>query len=186
MNISLISAAIALLGVITSVIISFLSNKKMFKTEIEKIEVGIEQNYANKLVEKRLIFYPVIYEPLSNMSKKIRRIIFEDQGENIVLQEIIEFQKIYDEMNSKYGVVFSSISSENSKNLRVSLSEIIIKYNKTNLDVKISKDVLNILKTKIRNLEFSLKQDLGIYIVELKDPKKKLALKEYDDVKKYL
>jgi len=185
MNTALISALIALIGVITSVTLSFFSNKRLLKTEIEKLEVGIEQNYAKILVEKRLECYPSIYEPISNMSKKIRRMTIENQGEKIFLKDIIEFQKIYDDLNSKYGVVYSSVSSAKSKFLRVYLSDIIVKFKRTNLESEMPVDILTNLKKHLGDLEFSLKQDIGIYIVEFKDPKRKLQLQEYEDVTRY-
>ena len=51
-----ISALIALIGVVISVIISFITNRRLLKTDLEKIEVNIVQSYASKLIDKRLDF----------------------------------------------------------------------------------------------------------------------------------
>ena len=182
MDSALLSAIIAFVGVVVSVAISFFSNKKLLKTELVKIEMQIEQNYATKLVDKRLEFYPLLYESISKIAKKIRRVLNEALNEKINLQEIKGFQDEYDLLNSKYAVVFSSVSSGNSYQLRLAIIEIIKACENEHADYEVSIELLKKLGDCISKLEFSLKQDLGIYIVEFQDAKRELSLADYDDV----
>lgn len=185
MDASIISALIAFVGVIVSVLISFYSSRNLLRTELVKIETAIEQNYATKLVEKRLSDYPFIYEPLSDMGKLILLTMNDVPNQDVTFQHVTEFLEKYNSANSKYGVLFSSSSMRNSYELRKYIIKLIKENGEENKDGFVPKETLKEIGGKIRKLEFSMKQDLGVYLVEFKDPKNKLQLQRYSDANKY-
>ena len=103
-------------------------------------------------------------------------------NKKINIQEILGFKDEYDFLNSNYEVVFSSVSSGNYYQLRLAIIEIIKACENEHADYDVSIELLKKLGDCISKLEFSLKQDLGIYIVEFQDAKRELSLADYDDV----
>ena len=68
----IISSIIAFLGVIISIVETSRRSNKEINTEIQKLRSEIQQDYANKLLDKRLETYPRLYFLLSDFAKAIR------------------------------------------------------------------------------------------------------------------
>ncbi len=149
--------------------------------ELDKIHLTIHENYTSRLIEKRLEFYPSIYEILSDMGKKLKRVEMKFNDEKISFSQIEDFKIHYDLLNSKYALVFGNESSSRSYKLRIYLLELLNKQTKAR-DEKLTEAQVAKIRNLIASLEFSLKSDLGIYISDFNDTRGELNMKHYGDV----
>jgi hypothetical protein len=183
MDSTIISAVIATTGVVISVLISLLLNKKQLNNELDKMHLTIHENYTSRLIQKRLEFYPSIYEILSEMGKKLKRVEMKFNDENISFGEIEDFKNHYDLLNSKYALVFGNESSSRSHKLRLYLLDLLNKRAKARDEILSEAQVVK-LRNLIALLEFSMKSDLGIYISDFNDTRRELNMNHYGDVTK--
>jgi len=163
---------IPILTVIGAILTAYLTSLKTIKTEKEKIDSTIELTYANKLLDKRLSIYPEFYFVLSEMAK----LLFYS---NFTREAIFKFQKDIDVLDSKYMIFCSSIVTDSIAQLRRFLRVHLSLNDELDDD---NKKTLNIL---IGNVENALKHDLGVYIVELDDPKRRINTITYDHIKSH-
>ena len=77
---------IALLGVLLSALISWLISIQRFNIEMKKHRSDIQEMYIDKLVEKRMQYYPHLYENISILIKNVR-------DKTVSINELKEFQK---------------------------------------------------------------------------------------------
>lgn len=182
MDDKIIAALIGFLGGLIASVVTYFSNRRSIRNEIEKLKASVEQEYANRLIEKRLEVYPIIYESLSNVTKRVRiaeREIFQTK---ISLVEVQELLNQYNASNSKYGVYFSSISAGYSFKFRRFLIELLVKYENKIKDTYIDDEEAQSLRKYIEDLEFSLKNDMGVFLVEFQDARREISLKSYSDL----
>jgi biopolymer transport protein ExbD len=68
-----IAAIIALVGVMLSIFISFVTSRRAIKLELRKLRLQAQQTYESKLLEIRLTVYPEAYSYLSSFIKEAQR-----------------------------------------------------------------------------------------------------------------
>ena len=149
MNIKIIVALISLSGVVISSILSFIISKFHYKIELDKIQ----NNFREHLYIKRLDAYLLIYELISGFVHDIRNKL-------ITYDDLNAFYGKYIILDSKYGLLFS---------YALNPSYILIRVIKTTLNNKkdndtISKKIKIKIVKKIRDVEISMKNELGIIL----------------------
>ena len=151
-------------------------------TEIRKLETSIIQDYVDKILSKRIECYPEVFELLSNFLKMIRReFAIKPEGEKIIQKsEVIKFINDYDRLNSKVSLFFSVTSEYTSFTLRDFLYDLIEKTKEKEIK---EEEIVNLIKSKVSDLEVNLKNDVGIYIIDFKDSQRMLKLKNYEDIR---
>lgn len=179
METEIITGLIALIGVILSVIISYFSNKQILKAKINELETQLIEKNSERLIQNRLESYPNIYFCLSEMAKKIKRDKYFQEVKHVSIDSLIEFFNEFEQLDSKHGFLFNSQSGLAAGKLRGFLINLINSKNEL--------EISNLLELKkiIGHLEFSLKQEVGVYIEELQNLKIGKDIESYRDVSKY-
>lgn len=135
-------AAFSLLGILLSAGISYLISKKSFDAELEKVR----KQFTQKLYEKRLESYPLLYEILSSFQKLIR----SKKADN---HSFDAFIKEYQAWNSRYGILLSAISVVECHLFSEYVREMGWQEDKA----------LSELLPRMIRIEHSLKTELGIF-----------------------
>lgn len=174
MDTNVVTAIIALSGVILSVLLSFASSKRTLRIELEKVYRTIEQGYASRLFDKRIDAYLIIFQLLSDFVKFIRY----DESEKLSLKEFLNKLNEYD---SNHGILFSNDTGLKFHLLRKHI-RFFVKNNKV-IDELISDEKTGILE-KIGAVEIALKNELGIFAVEYRNWEKKKTYSGYRDFDK--
>jgi hypothetical protein len=139
-----------LLGVIISVTLTFIMNK--YQNKIELIKIYSE--FIGELHFRKLEAYLKIYELVSGFIKIIRR-------KGILYEELLEFYKKYSKLDSKSGLLFSHTTSSSSQ-LIEKIGEILICREKYVYSENFKEDLLE----KLRNVETTMKLELGVYSIQ--------------------
>lgn len=160
----------ALVTFATSLLTAYFTTLKTIRTEKDKINSNTQLAYSNKILDKRLEVYPQFYSLISDIAKKL----FYDA---CTFEDLLEFQKKLDTLDSKYVIFFSSLSTAEMGNLRRLLREIIKLKTYPLVD-----EIKTQFYQALGNVENSLKQDIGIYIVEFDDPERKIDTYSYQNV----
>ncbi len=160
----------ALITFATSLLTAYFTTLKTIRTEKDKINSNTQLAYSNKILDKRLEVYPQFYSLISDIAKKL----FYD---SCTFEDLQEFQKNLDALDSKYVIFFSSLSTAEMGNLRRLLRNII----KLKTYPLIDETKTHFFQA-LGNVENSLKQDIGIYIVEFDDPERKIDTYSYQNV----
>ncbi|GEM_PF-4649463 len=169
-----------LAATLISFVVSMIQTRVTLRSKVKELLFGIEQ----KLIEKRLEYYPKIYTLLSELAKNITKSEFGIR-KGISTKELQIFKEEYDKLNSEYAVIFSRISAKISAGLRRKIYETLQRREGNSEDELDSYEMIEIKKF-VQSLELSLKKDLGIFDVESKEDFKKLDLDKIEDVRAYI
>jgi hypothetical protein len=169
--------------VVVSVIASYISNRKILKNELLKINSSIEQNYTSQLIEQRAKYYPEVHFLISQFARDLEMM---EKGYNfrapITKLTLVYFKNKFELLDSKNALFFSIATGYKCAELRSELySSIALLKNDTDLLVHSQVDVL---RTKISHLETALKKDLGIMIDEFQYMRNKYSGDDYENFKK--
>ncbi|NER80368.1 MAG: hypothetical protein F6K42_12465 [Leptolyngbya sp. SIO1D8] len=152
----IIAASIALIGVIVSVLISFITSRKQASIEVEKLRSEIHQDFSLRLFDKRLEQYPDLYQYLSEFKKVI-------QYEEVTQERIIGFFRKLQEWDSRNSILFGSDTGKLLYHFR---KEVFSLTRRSNQEIQVyfndSETKYSFIK-KMAQLELSLKSELGIY-----------------------
>jgi hypothetical protein len=164
MSIEIVTALIALGGVLLSVIVSLITNSRQTANELAKLRSEIQQSYAGKLLEKRLEVYPHTYALLSEFAKKLETGTF-------TIKDLESLYKDVNELNPKTSIFFSAHTGDVSFWFRKTLRDLL----KLTIEELKTPEKLGEIKKIVSRFELSLKSDLGIYVVEFSDPSKRFS-----------
>ena len=174
-------AIIAFMGVIMSVLISYISGRKALRHEIEKLKSSIEQGFSSKILDERQKRYPEIYNAISELCKYIK---VQQDGYSIPEKEVTRdllfdaFSKL-EKFDSNHGLFYSIQTAYHMAHLRDEIYKAISTLNK---DARLlSKQSLNEIRTAASLAEVGLKKDIGILIDEFQSIRK-----EYDSKNDYM
>jgi hypothetical protein len=162
MSPEILTALIALTGVVVSVTVSLFVNIRQTNTELQKLRSEIQQTYASKLLEKRLEVYPDLYFLLSDFMKKIEAGIASKS-------DIDELHHRTSDWNSRYAVFFSGHTGGISYRFRQMLLELTRMPDEEYRRKFESPEAVRELRHRVGEVELALKSDLGIYAVEFSD-----------------
>ena len=94
----LIAPTIALLGVALSAIVAWIVGTQSTRVELRKKQLDLFQLYAGKLVERRIVIYPDLYQLVSDVVKKGHR----GNLRRAEVKEFIERFQAWDSRNSLF------------------------------------------------------------------------------------
>lgn len=166
----IIAGAIALIGVVISVLVSIWTSNKNIKTEITKINKQIEQGFAQKLLEARLHVYPKIYKTVNSFIKIIEVRIPEREVAEKFYEEFIEHI-------SSHALLFGGETDNMSYDIRKKVYNILHQDNKL-----ANAETWKSVKFMLQGFEIALKTDIGIYVVDFKDAERKLNINSYTTI----
>ncbi|MBW2737647.1 MAG: hypothetical protein JRE64_02115 [Deltaproteobacteria bacterium] len=171
MEIQLKTALISLSGICLTVLISWVTSRLQTKVAIKKIY----GDFSTKLYEKRLEFYPPLFELMSNLNKALKDRNLEKEALN---KFFFKFQKL----DSKTGLFFSSPSIEACHELRQGLIELLKKDDNKYKAILDSDDTTYGYRQKVQAMELALKYELGVFGFDspMKFQKSKLFKKYYE------
>ena len=144
----LITSLFPLLGIIFSVILSFVISKYQNKIDLSKIH----SEFISKLYSKRLDAYLEIFDLISGYAKIIKR-------KGIFYDELLDFYEKYSNLDSKSSLLFS-YTTFHSAQLMEKIKEILDCHKKQNISDKQKEDLLN----KLLYVETTMKLELGVYV----------------------
>ena len=152
-----IAASIALIGVIVSVLISFLTSRRQANIEVEKLRTEIHQDFSLRLFEKRLEHYPDLYQYLSEFKKVI-------QYEEVTQERMIDLFKKLQEWDSRHSILFGSDTGKLLYHFRKEVFD-LTRISSQDIQAYFFNDseTRHLFIQKMAQLELSLKSELGIY-----------------------
>ncbi len=182
MDTKIVSAIIALIGVVLSVIISYLSTKKSLENETKKRELEFEQDFSNRILEKRLEKYPEINFELSHFIKEL-------YGRKMTIEKFKNFKERIDKLNSENSILFSNRTTKIFFDFRIkTLYPIFEQVEKLKKDEELndllSGDARRNLRLAIGDLEVRLKDEIGINLIEYREIKKRSIIRDLNDAKR--
>jgi hypothetical protein len=163
---AIITAVIAFIGVVTSVVASLVVSIRQTDIEVQKLRTEIQQTYTGKLLEKRLEVYPALYRLLSDFDKTIRL--------DIVSQSTIEdLRKQIFAWDSENALIMSGYAGRMLYEFRRILID-LAQLPDAVLQSRFSspEEKWNMLQ-EVGKVELALKSDIGIYVVEFSDDEKR-------------
>lgn len=169
MSIEIVTALIALGGVLLSVTVSFITSSRQTANELAKLRAEIQQSYAGKLLENRLEVYPQTYILLSEFAKKLEAGTFTKKDLESLLEGV-------NKLDSESSLLFSGHTGNIAFYFRQFLTDIL----KLEIDDLKKPEKAKEFKKHIAEFELALKSDLGIYVVEFSDPTKRFS--SYGDI----
>ena len=178
MDTAVLSAVIALIGVVISVYVSYRFNKKALEQEIIKLSTEIEQDFSNKLLEKRLDAYPEIGFVMSDFIKQV-------YDGRLSVKSLIAFRHKMDELNSKYTLLFSNKTTSRFFKFRVHHLYPLVDETKTissddELKSMLSGERKQTFKKAIGEIEVSLKDEIGVNIEEYREIRRRTKIVDWD------
>lgn len=170
MKTEIATAIISFVGVILSITFSIISVRRSLKIEQSKIDKDIELLYIQEINKRRLQIYPKIYQEISIFLKVI---VLNEINENSLLSH---FNNLYS-LNTQYSLFFSYETGN-------FFSELLKLYFKKDKEQEFipTKENMDYLVIGLSNLKISLKKEIGVYLIEFRDPQRKLDFISYDEL----
>lgn len=169
-----LAAVIALIGVLLSLFISYITSLRNVKVELKKHQDQILQGFGQKLFEKRIDCYPKLYAIVARYVRDAREDRINVDSLKSFYNEIVDWDvnnSIY--MSAKTHYLFHKFRLHLVNMLKKPEQEIVNQY-KDNQNKKA-------LKEKGEMLELYLKHELGIYSFE--SPTKVIPDREFKSYK---
>jgi hypothetical protein len=168
MTIELLSPLIALAGVIISILVSAFVSARQSKLEIKKLRTELQMSYASKLVDKRMETYPVLFKLISEFEKVSKYGSLQKPMADKLLREILQW-------DSSHSLFMGSYAIRKYTWFRKFIFS-LTKMSKKEFEIYVSQDEnKKVIVRQIRDLEFALKQDLGVFVVDFPDMDKNLS-----------
>jgi len=177
MGTEIITAIIAFIGVVTSVLASYIVNSRQVNTEVQKLRTEIQQTYASKLLEKRIEVYPALYKLLSDFGKVVR-------NDAISTELIMDLLTHTREWDSNYAIFMSGYAGRTLYEFQKWLNDLANLPEDKFIDEWDTTEKRWVLRREASKVELAIKRDLGIYIVEFKDTEIKFTY--YDEYEEKL
>lgn len=174
MDVNVTTAIIAFLGVLISVLLSYLSSRRSLKIELEKVHRTIEHGYGSKLFEKRVDAYQQIFQALADFVKFIKY----DEAKKVSLEEFLMRLNEYD---SRFGLLFSRDTAMKLHLLRKHIRPLV--NNKNEIENLKAEEITELLG-QIGPVEIAMKNELGVYAVEFGNLGKNRTYGAYKDLDK--
>jgi hypothetical protein len=153
-------ALIAFIGVIVSALVSILLTNLTLK---RNLDVQVQMSYAPALIERRHSEHPKLYRILSDFSKTLK-------FGNVTKEYLRNLQKNIEDWDNSSAILISSKTQNKLYDFRKLLIEDLLKNDLTRFD---SDDFKRNLREQIGEIENSLRSELGVYIIEYSDSRKK-------------
>jgi len=159
MQVDILTAIIALLGVLLSAFISYRVSLRQTKIEFDKHSEQIKQEFSRRLFEKRMSVYPELYSFLSNFGKSL---VFGTPSKKDLELLFSQIQN-WDSLNA---ILFSAPTGLPVYHLRIKIYELLKKPESELSKILNSPEDQKNLIREIQEVELALKTELGIYAIE--------------------
>jgi hypothetical protein len=159
---------ITIAGIVASVVTSFVISTRQSRLEVKKLRDEYLHRYSGKIFEKRLESYPKIVEHLIPIIHKINfsEINKQEQYE-IRVDELKNFLQVLLVWDTQNSILFSKNLQTVLHNRYHELYSIINDPNEKLQSLVTNHKFLERLKNDLLELFLALKNDLGIYSLEL-------------------
>ena len=165
---AIITALIAVSGVVLSAGVSILVDWLTTRRELAKARRELTSTYAGKLLEVRLKVYPELYAALSDFIKHIEGGSEKYlAGQALTISDVQNLLTVIVAWDSKHALVLSDRAGRAIFDLRQHLVELITQRQSTREEAIAELETLDGLLGAAQEVELALKVDLGIYEVEL-------------------
>ena len=178
-----IATLIASIGALISILSYFISRRSL-KIAHKKAINEFEATFYNQIADNRIESFKKIYKLLSDFLKKEKTKNILDESNLSERNYILEFLVKYEELDSEFGILFSSKTGGYSKRLRESIYNVIKNTTEENFQVEYDSNYKNHILEQIQLMESSLKADIGIYLLEFRDFDRSLEISTYNDTRK--
>lgn len=157
----------ALVGGLVTFFAGWLSDRRRFVAEIQKMRHDVLRMYAEKLIEARMGAYPQLYPILSNAGKHLD---FPDAfNKQINIADLESAVNIWD---SQHGVLLTVESGRRAMELRTQIRAIARSNVWDTPESDESKKLWSDLRDSLAAFEVALRGDLGVYAVEFGNPER--------------
>ncbi|HEY0324064.1 MAG TPA: hypothetical protein VGC66_24165 [Pyrinomonadaceae bacterium] len=146
---------VALISAVVSLVVSLLAMTLQSKADLIRVQREQEHGYAKALFDKRVEYYPQLYNYLSDYAKVIR-----SNKQNV--ENLAEFKRAMDEWNSKYSLFFTESTSLFSAKFRYLLGVILNNNNSS----EFSNDEWENIRKLIGHFEDCLRAEIGIFVAK--------------------
>lgn len=153
-------AIIALLGVVISSLIAFLTSLKIARNESAKLGVEAKKIYDSKVLEMRHSVYPALYALCSDFVKSMRGYPhYLGLNKELIDKTLLEIN-LWD---SKHAIYFGPYTGRQCSNFRKMLKS-LAEMKEGELEEWLSAETnVSMLMERVRGLELALRSDLGVY-----------------------
>ena len=167
MDVNLVSALIALTGIVLSALTSFYISTRQSKIEIRKLRDEYSHRYAGRVFEKRLEAYPKIVEPLVVFFQKVNLFkIKRDKRYQTKVEDIRNLLQVLLDWDAQNAILYSVELQNLMHDTHRNLYKIINRPNDELRDLVTDDAFLIELRNELFKLFLALKNDLGIYSFE--------------------
>lgn len=146
---------VATISAVVSLIVSLVATSLKNKADLLRVQKEQEHGYSKALFDKRVEYYPQLFNYLSDYAKIIRA---NEQTSN----NLAEFKSAVDEWNSKHSIFFTKSTARLSAKFRFLLGSIL----KNNLPSEFSHKDWEQLRMLIGSFEDFLKAEIGIFVAK--------------------
>jgi hypothetical protein len=146
---------IATISAMVSLIVSLLATSLKNRTDLLRVQKEQEHGYAKALFDKRVEYYPQLFNYLSDYAKIIRS--NKQNADNLA-----EFKSAVDEWNSKHSLFFTKSTAKFSSKFRFLLGSVL----KNDLPSEFSNKDWERLRMLIGCFEDFLKAEIGIFVAK--------------------
>lgn len=146
---------IALISAVVSLVVSLLATSLRNKADLRRIQKEQEHGYAKALFDKRVEYYPQLYNLFSGYAKVIRA--NRQNSENLN-----QFKEAVDDWNSKHALFFTTSTARFSARFRFLLASIL----NHDLASQWPSESWENLRQLIGYFEMFLKAEIGILITK--------------------
>lgn len=149
-----IVALVTLGGVMASVAVSYLLNQRQMHAQLDNLRYQVEQGFTEKLYEKRLEAYPLLYTIISGFAK-------QGLAGPISKKALDEFGEALNAWDSHYAIFCSAFTSYQMLNLR----RAIRRFERAGQGIsktKMGKEITPLLF----EVELAMKTELGVFASE--------------------
>jgi hypothetical protein len=159
---TLIASVFALLGVLVTVAAQSVALRRQIAGEERKGRFGILLAFAAELEEHRLAAYSEI---CSMLSDAVKHIDYPDMFTEAL--DLSDLERKLCSLDSKYSILFSSLSGDSSMKLRDQLRQIVRERTTLQAEHLVTQPAwVEELRHALIDLEVALRLDLGVYAVE--------------------
>lgn len=146
---------VATISAVVSLIVSLLATSLKNRADLLRVQKEQEHGYAKALFDRRVEYYPQLFNYLSDYAKVIR-------ANKQTPDNLAEFKSTVDEWNSKYSLFFTKSTAKFSAKFRFLLGSIL----KNNLPSEFSNKDWEQLRMLIGYFEDFLKAEIGIFVTK--------------------
>lgn len=146
---------VATISAMVSLIVALLATSLRNRADLLRVQKEQEHGYAKALFDKRVEYYPQLFNYLSDYAKVIR-------AKKHTHENLAELKQAIDEWNSKHALFFTPATARFSAKFRFLLGAVL---NNNCLPEYSDNDWENI-RVSIRYFEKLLKTDIGIFVTK--------------------